>query len=99
MKSKPARRRDGKNKDVASEAARKSWITRRKNARQEGHKEGKKKRVVLGIGESLFKKFNFWRGVAGDPTLTDGIRRAMQDYIRQTKTENPQISFDDEKDI
>ena len=99
MKSKHARRRDGKDPDVASEAARKSWITRRKNARQEGHKEGKKKRVVLGIGESLFKKFNFWRGVAGDPTLTDGIRRAMQDYIRQTKTENPQISFEDEKDI
>ena len=59
----------------------------------------KRSLVILGIGESLFKKFNFWRDVAGDPTLTDGIRRAMQDYIRQTKAENPQISFDDEKDI
>ena len=93
MKSKPARRRDGKTAEVASEAAIKSWITRRKNARQEGHKEGKKKRVVLGIGESLFKKFNFWRGVAGDPTLTDGIRRAMLDYIRQEKSVNPQLKL------
>ena len=93
MKSKHARRRDGKDPDVASEAARKSWITRRKNARKEGPKEGKKKRVMLVIDESLYNRFNYWRDIGGDPTLTDGIRRAMQDYIGKIKGENPQINF------
>ena len=87
MKSKPIRH-DGKTAKVASEAAIKSWITRRKNAMQDGHKEGKKKRVMLVLDESFVKDFDFWRDKAGDPTLTDGIRRAMQEFIRQEKSVN-----------
>ena len=55
---------------------------------QDGHKEGKKKRVMLVLDESFVKDFDFWRDKAGDPTLTDGIRRAMQEFIRQEKSVN-----------
>ena len=80
MKSKPGGRRDGKTAGVASEAARKAWITRRKNEKKGGRVEGKKKRVVLLLDKSLLTDMETSCGNAHDLTLAAGIRRAIQDY-------------------
>ena len=79
MKSKSSKRHDGKTADVASEAARKAWITRRENEKK-GGREGKKKRVVLLLDKDLLANLEKSCKNACDPTLTAGIRRAIQDY-------------------
>ena len=62
--------------------------TRAKNrARAEGVR-GKPKKISLVIDETLLNDFEECRKKARDATLTAGIRRAMQEFIRQEKTAN-----------
>ena len=62
--------------------------TREKNRALAEGVRGKPKKISLVIDETILNNFEECRKNAGDATLTAGIRRAMQEFIRQEKTAN-----------
>tara|TARA_Y100001949_G_scaffold165485_1_gene161268 strand:+ start:350 stop:664 length:315 start_codon:yes stop_codon:yes gene_type:complete len=69
-------------REALQDRARRSAITRAKNRAKEFGIRGEPKKISLILDGNLVKDFDKARIIAHDPTLTAGIRRAMQDFIR-----------------
>ena len=73
-------------REAILDRARRSAITRAKNRAKEFGIRGEPKKISLILDGNLVKDFDKARIIAHDPTLTAGIRRAMQDFIDKYKS-------------